>query len=324
MSEQFNLKVEEFREYIQNDKLYDVIKGTSLEDKLFGEEYLLSLEEKRWYSTTEVAEWFGINDGQIRYYIKPFHEYIFNDDSPSSSTAFRLNVVSILKLRMIFLLKDEYRVKGLQQLLGLNGEGYIQEKTIKPVQKDIQIRSSLENEVIALKAMLEQILNTGIFEVRPGEEGSEIVLKEKFITQQLQHLLENGEDKKVLDELQEQVESVSKENAELKEKMAQTAEENRRMNESLKQIEQNRERVHEDVAIQIRDRQKVRSELRLIAIEEWNKQNKPSFLTKLLKSETIEIEKEKFIKDYIEQHFNESLKLVLAKNEVAATSEGEE
>ena len=49
-------------------------------------------------------------------------------DNPTTATVILLNLPSILKLRMILLLKDEYRVKGLNRLLGIEENGYIVKK----------------------------------------------------------------------------------------------------------------------------------------------------------------------------------------------------
>ena len=124
------------REILEHDPLFEVLEDTPLEEELYSDEYLSEIIEKKYYSTPEIAKWFGINDGQLRYYIKPFHDYLFEpgENTPTSSTAYRLNFKSILKLRMIILLKDEYRVKGLKRLVGLDGYGYIEKKpvTINP------------------------------------------------------------------------------------------------------------------------------------------------------------------------------------------------
>lgn len=82
---------------------------------------------KRNTTTPEIASWFDVTDAQLRYYIKPFEEYLFNGQSsnPTTATLIRLDFPAILKLRMILLLKDEYRVKGLKRLLRINGDGHI-------------------------------------------------------------------------------------------------------------------------------------------------------------------------------------------------------
>ena len=125
------------REILEHDPLFEVLEDTPLEEELYSDEYLSEIIEKKYYSTPEIAKWFGINDGQLRYYIKPFHDYLFEPRRKYSNQfqrLYRLNLKSILKLRMIILLKDEYRVKGLKRLVGLDGYGYIEKKpvTINP------------------------------------------------------------------------------------------------------------------------------------------------------------------------------------------------
>ena len=74
-----------------------------------------------------MANWFEVTDAQLRYYIKPFEEYLFNGQAmnPTTANLIRLDFKAILKLRMILLLKDEYRVKGLKQLLRINKDGHM-------------------------------------------------------------------------------------------------------------------------------------------------------------------------------------------------------
>ena len=112
---------------LQDDPLYAVLRDTPLEETLYTDSYLADIIEKKFYSTLEVAGWFNITDAQLRYYIKPFEHYIFNNmaDNPTTATVIRLNLPAILRLRMIILLKDEYRVKGLKQLLNIQENGYI-------------------------------------------------------------------------------------------------------------------------------------------------------------------------------------------------------
>lgn len=64
-----------------NDPLYQVIKETPTEELFLSEFYLSNLIEKKFYSTPEVANWFDVTDAQLRYYIKPFEEYPFNDEA---------------------------------------------------------------------------------------------------------------------------------------------------------------------------------------------------------------------------------------------------
>ena len=72
----------------QEDPLYAVIRDTPLEEILYNDLYLNEIIEKKFYSTPEVASWFDITDAQLRYYIKPFEHYIFDNmtDNPTTAT----------------------------------------------------------------------------------------------------------------------------------------------------------------------------------------------------------------------------------------------
>lgn len=292
MSEELNRRGLEMKEFVKFDPLFEVIKDTTLEEQLFSEEYLDTLEEKRWYSTPEVAEWFGINDGQLRYYIKPFHEYLFTEETPSSSTAYRLNIESILKLRMILLLKDEYRVKGLQKLVGLR-EGYVQKKEAKASTSDIAIRIDLENQVETLSNMMQQILKTGLFEMKQGEDGAEITLHDKYLSDQVKQI--TGENETAA-EMQKITEDFAKDKKEM-------------------QIQFNRARK-EDIVIRMKERRierEVTSELTAEALEKWVGENNHGIFAKLFQADRIEVEKEKSIQAYIQTNLDERLYNAMAK-----------
>ena len=70
---------EKIIEILRNDPLYAVLRDTPLEEILYTDSYLADIIEKKFYSTPEVAGWFDITDAQLRYYIKPFEHYIFDD-----------------------------------------------------------------------------------------------------------------------------------------------------------------------------------------------------------------------------------------------------
>ena len=75
---------------------------------------------KKFYSTPEVASWFDITDAQLRYYIKPFEHYIFDNmtDNPSTTTLIRLNLPSILKLRIFLpIFRDEMKSYTLKKCI---------------------------------------------------------------------------------------------------------------------------------------------------------------------------------------------------------------
>ncbi|MEK4231235.1 hypothetical protein [Solibacillus sp. FSL H8-0538] len=79
---------ERIQEGLAKDPLFQVIQETTAEQNFGSEPYLLDLVEKEYYSTPEVAGWFDVTDAQLRYYIKPFESYVFEEaeDSPTTST----------------------------------------------------------------------------------------------------------------------------------------------------------------------------------------------------------------------------------------------
>jgi hypothetical protein len=267
---------------IMDDPLFEIIQDTPLEDELYSDDYIEGIIEKKYYSTPEIAEWFGINDGQLRYYIKPFQDYLFEEgeETPSSSTAYRLNFKSILKLRMIMLLKDEYRVKGLKRLLGLDGYGFVERKvntfnTSTNTSTEVAVPSELEKEVESLKMtvqnleeMMKQMLSMGFFEVKQEEQGNQLVISSEKIKR-----LES------IDKLEEKVE---------------------KLQESHKK----------DIAIRISERRIERelfSKLRAEATEKWSESKRPGLLKNLFSRDKLDAERERYISDYVNEHLNERL-----------------
>lgn len=53
---------------------------------------------------------FNVTDAQLSYYIKPFEEYLFYDEGSNPTTGFLIQLDYKAVLRMLLLLKDEYRV----------------------------------------------------------------------------------------------------------------------------------------------------------------------------------------------------------------------
>lgn len=90
---------ERIKEIFVNDPLYQVIKETPNEELFLSESYLSNFIEKKYYSTPEVASWFDVTDAQLRYYIKPFEEYLFNDEgsNPTTGSLIQLDYKAVLK-----------------------------------------------------------------------------------------------------------------------------------------------------------------------------------------------------------------------------------
>jgi hypothetical protein len=200
------------QEILANDPLFQVIKDTPTEQHFLSEPYLSEIIEKKFYSTPEVANWFDITDAQLRYYIKPFEHYIFDDltDNPTTATLIRLNLPSILKLRMIILLKDEYRVKGIKRLLGIDDNGYIIKQ--QPVATTaLATPDELANKVEVLSNILHQMMQTGLFNMQPDEENGtmHITINQDYLPQNIKLL--SAESAEKLSEIQDRTEKIEKE-----------------------------------------------------------------------------------------------------------------
>ncbi len=289
---------EKIIDILEGDPLYAVLRDTPLEETLYTDPYLADIIEKKFYSTPEVASWFDITDAQLRYYIKPFEHYIFDDmeDNPSTATVFRLNLPSILKLRMILLLKEEYRVKGLKQILGIDENGYILRN--KPaLSTALAGRDELANKVDMLSNILQQMMQTGLFNMQLDDENGamHITINQEFLTNNLK-LLESAEQ---LSEIQERTEKIEKEQEGIKQ-----------------QIQEMKVRQQVDVAVKIRERQiesNLVNKLRNEALQIYMEQKKWKTFSKLFRSAHYEIEKEQFIESYIKQHLQDHLLEALKK-----------
>lgn len=301
--EQLSFDLEKYKELLKDDILFEHIAGTDKEELLFSEDYLVNLKEKTWYTTNEVAEWFGVSDGQLRYYVKPFYEYIFSEDNPSLSTAYRVNIESTFRLRMIIMLKDQHRLQGLKKLLGVGQVSKVTPKNSNDNSPghtggENQRVEQLEKQIANLTNMMGQLLNTGVFELKDGENGKEIILKEDFISDKLKMLQPPSE---VIDlsEFERKTESVVKENEKLQ-----------------KQVDQIVKDKKVDVAVRMKESQiqnEVIAKLRAEATKKWADQSKFGFIAKITKQEEIAADRESFISDYIANHLNERLSDAFAK-----------
>lgn len=292
------LKVNDTKELVlgivQHDPLFAVIQNTPSEEILYNDGYLTNIEHANYYSTSEVAGWFDITDAMLRYYIRPFEQYIFDNATNSPNTNIRLNLPAILRLRMILLLKDEYRVKGLKHLLGIDDYGQFIKHQITATTMGTD---DLANKVDVLENVLQQMVQTGLFNISPNEEHGalQVTINHDFLTQKIQL---------VSSESDLQVEEIQKETAELKLE-----------NEHLqKQISELQERSVKDIVQKIRERHienEIVSTLRTEALQQFSLDNKAGFFKKTFRSSQIEMEKEQFVLSYISKHLEERLEVAL-------------
>ena len=288
-----NAMKEKIMEMLQEDPLYSVIRDTPLEDTLYTDSYLTGIIEKKFYSTPEVAAWFDITDAQLRYYIKPFEHYIFDDmaDNPTTATVIRLNMLSILKLRMILLLKDEYRVKGLKRLLGIDENGYIVKQPAATTA--LAPPDELANKVEVLSNVLQQMMQTGLFQMQQDDASGamQITLNEDCLAQNINLL--STDSIQQLSEIQDRTEKLTEESRSLQKQITELKEENKK-----------------DVAFKIRERQienEVVAMLRTEALEQFPAEKKSGVFAKLFRSAQVELEKERFINKYLAKHLPKRL-----------------
>lgn len=280
------------KEVLTNDPLFQVIQDTPNEQHFLSEPYLLELIEKKYYSTPEVASWFDVTDAQLRYYIKPFEEYLFDGQvtNPTTATLIRLDFKAILKLRMILLLKDEYRVKGLKQLLRINEDGHVIKRgpTSEILAAPIQ-----DKRLDTLSKAFTQMMQTGLFLIEQDEDSEEtkIVINEAFLHQQLKAL--PSESSQEIEKLHALTAQLEQKNQVLAEKVEEILTSNK-----------------EDIAVKIREKHIEQNALRRLeseALEQYMATKKWGFFAKLFHSSQIEIEKKQFIAAYIAEHFTEQL-----------------
>lgn len=288
---------EKITEILQGDPLYSVLRDTPLEETLYTDAYLATIIEKKFYSTPEVAGWFDITDAQLRYYIKPFEHYIFDNkvDTPTTATVIRLNLPSILKLRMILLLKDEYRVKGLKRLLGIEENGYIVKQRLAATTALAPL-DELSNKVEVLSNVLQQIIQTGLFHIQQDDETGtmHITVNEDYLAQNVKLLSTEH-----IEKIQERTAKITEENKHLQKQITELQEDNQK-----------------DIVVKIRERQienEVVATLRTEALEQFTTQKKSGFFVKLFRSAQIELEKERFINQYLAKNLAYRLQKALTE-----------
>lgn len=281
-------------EIVQDDPLFVALQHTPLEENLYNDGYLAEIDESKHYTIAEVAGWFDITDAMLRYYLKPFEQYIFDNASPNTNSNIRLNLPAILRLRMILLLKDEYRVRGIKLLLGIDDNGQLLKHQITATTMDSE---DLSHKIDLLGNVLQQMIQTGLFQILPNEEQGtlQVNINQDFLDKNIQRFSNNS----VL-----QVEEIQKETLELKQE-----------NEHLqKQITELQENSVKDIVQKIRERHienEIVSTLRTEALQQYSPKNKIGFFTKFFKSAQIEMDKEQFVLSYISKHLEERLEIAL-------------
>lgn len=294
MSVETGVSKETVEQLLTGDPLYEILEDTPKQEILLNDDYLTDIVEKSFYPITEVANWFGISDGQARYYLKPFHSYVFDgeeEDIAALTNSLRLNLKSILKLRMIILLKDEYKVKGLERLLGLSPILVTPKKERQEASNVPEVSGDSGKISYVTTDMLFELLrgltDSGQFEVEQTEDNKMRIVPTQQYNQQ--YLLEN-----IDGHIEEKVKSALREketNAEKTEVRVQKA-----LEETDKEV-QTLKKQNQRLKEQLYEQRNFEEE----ALNEWEETmaNNYGFLDRILKSKQIEIDKRKFINNKV-------------------------
>lgn len=167
------MNMEEKKKYIhellKDDPLYKAIVSKGYDKTFYSDDYLEEINVKKPYGTLQVAQWFGVSDSQLRYYIKPFSSYLVDEETPINDHAYRLTFTAILKLRMMFLLKDDYKKKGLELLIK-------EEASIVNMPRQVQQDDDTLQKIEELSTIIEQITNSGLFSLQKDSQTDQLNL----------------------------------------------------------------------------------------------------------------------------------------------------
>jgi hypothetical protein len=235
------------------DRLYNlIIERDQLKSELLNNEFISLLEEDihKWYSVSDAGKVIGgdkpVPPSSLTYYIDSLREYIIPEDAPTNKYI-RLNYLSLIKLKMVLLLKDEFRLNGLKAELGI---------TANPKHVITNNRSNVpstetDNDLNEMKKKLDEFeaMNKVLWGLllEEGEDGKTRLKKPLQSLLSSETLLLQGESS-ILNKLEEQVEEIKKlrqENEHLKEKIEETSTQTSTINKKLEESEKDREKILE-------------------------------------------------------------------------------
>ena len=195
---------------------------------------------------------------------------------------------------MILLLKDEYRVKGIKQLLSIGENGYIV-KNQAAATTALAPPDELAHKVEVLSTVLQEMIQTGLFHLHQDNEAGtiRIAINQDYLVQHMKLL---------------STEQLSDIRIERK---------NYRRKQTLqKQITELKEENQKDIVVKIRERQienEVVATLRTEALEQFTTQKKSRVFAKLFRSAQVELEKERFINQYLAKNLSDRLQNALTE-----------
>ncbi|MEQ2529203.1 hypothetical protein WMO40_21240 [Bacillaceae bacterium CLA-AA-H227] len=303
--EQIDMREALEREF-RDDPIYKMCLINRLEDDLFPES-ILSMHHETSYGTVEAGKILNRPDSTIRNHFRTdLIEYIAPE---RFGKYYRMDFKSVFRLHLIFLLIEKRGKSTVDLLVELGYEpavvvarkGVLRKSTSSGLvpggyqeggyEDDTEVQA-LRHKVDQLSELVEGIMYTGIFQIIDvdGKGTKKIALKEEFS----QRLLEGPN---------EDLEKILEENKELKEKILEL------------------ENSNQDIAVKIRKNRlesRVREQLEIEALNKWTETSRASILSKIFQAEKIELEKIKFINQYVEEHINERLNQAIKEKEISS------
>lgn len=262
---------------LKYDNLFNLIKERDqLKKELYNPNFISALEEDihRWYSVAEAGRVLGgdkpIPPSSLTYYIDNLQEYIIPDDAPSNKYI-RLNYLSLVKIKMVLLLKDEFRLNGIKAELGITGTP----KTIIPKNSSEVMANEMSLEEIREKLDRYEAMNEMLWGllVEKGEDGQPQLKKplQSLLASESLLLEDKSSISQKLTEQDEIIEKLKEENEQLKERIEKNEESTKTINkqiEELNEVDKKRIQESEDKFIKFSEKLKARQQ----AEEEWDKQ----------------------------------------------------
>ncbi|OIJ09446.1 hypothetical protein BKP35_16460 [Anaerobacillus arseniciselenatis] len=214
------------QEELKYDNLFNLImERDQLKKELYHPDFINALEQDlhRWYSVAEAGRVIGgekrIPPSSITYYIDNLKEYIIPDDAPSNKYI-RLNYLSLIKIKMVFLLKDEFRLNGLRAEVGITGKPTTVPNNTPSNYGDINLEQ-MKEKLEKFEAMNEVLW--GLL-VEKGEDGNPSLKKplKSLLTSETLLLEDQSSISQKIEEQSEVIEKLVYENNELKERVGKT------------------------------------------------------------------------------------------------------
>jgi len=304
---------------LEHDPLYEILKERPDQyEELFRSEFLDQIDVSTWYSVTQVGQILAdpetkkaVPASSLKHYIDNMFEYVVPEEGPNTKSI-RLNYLSIVKLKMIWLLKKEFRLSGLQSEVGILGKVENTNKASAP--ENNQYSEDMQKIMQINQFLLQQFFDQ-------DEKGNYEMKQPVKQLLDSPHLLTTGENlEEGLNQVKQELQQERSEKEELEKKLNQfeealheITENNHSGQQTLDDLKQKVNRTlagDEEEKNNILERERklndqfTRSKARQLATEEWTSRGplKNLFTNEATRQEFIEKRTEEIYKELIEDN----------------------